>query len=79
MPTETDDRILPEPGEDLPLAEPVRQARAALARAVELLREFQQDTTYPIVTRSEAEGVISAIEKADQLASKLDPPFVMKA
>lgn len=78
MPKETDDRILPGPGEELALAEPVEKARVALAQAVALLREFQQDTRYPVVTRSEAEGVIAAIEAADQLAADLDPPFVMK-
>jgi hypothetical protein len=79
MPRETDDRILPGPGEDLPLAESVQKARALLAQAVELLKEFKQDNRYPIVTRAEADGVITAIEDADKLASKLDPPFVMKA
>ena len=78
MPRETDDRVLPGPGEDLPLAEPVQRARAALAQAVELLKEFQRDTRYPVVTRAEADGVITAVEDADKLAAKLDPPFVMK-
>jgi hypothetical protein len=78
MPNETDDRILPKPGEDLPLAEPVQRARAALAEAIACLREFQQDTRYPVVTRSEVDGVITAIEVADDRAARLDPPFVMK-
>jgi hypothetical protein len=73
----SDDRALPEAGAELPLAEPVRRARAALAEAIACLQEFQRDTRYPVVTRSEADGAISAIREADQRAAQLDPPFVM--
>lgn len=73
-----EDRILPAPGEELPLAETVQQARAALAEAIQQLRRFQQDGRYPAVTRSEAEGVITAIREADLLAANLDPPFVRR-
>lgn len=79
MTRDPDDRILPPPGEDLPLAEPVQKARAALAQAIAWLEEFQRDTRYPVVTRAEADGVIAAIRDADELAAQLDPPFVMKA
>jgi hypothetical protein len=79
MPHETHDRTVPDPGEDLPLAATVQEARIALQRSIVLLREFQKDTHYPVVTRSEAEAVITAIQEADKLAAKLDPPFIMKA
>jgi hypothetical protein len=79
MSRQSDDRILPGPGKELPLAEPVQRARAALAEAIVCLREFQKDNRYPVVTRSEADGVITAIEAADKRAAQLDPPFVMKA
>ena len=78
MPKHTDDRILPEPGKELPLAEPVQRARVALAEAIACLREFQKDNRYPVVTRSEADGAITAIKEADGKAAQLDPPFVMK-
>lgn len=70
------DRAGPAAGTPLPLAESVREARAALARAVELLEAFQRDPRYPAVTRGEAAGVIGAIREADALAARLDPPFV---
>lgn len=73
------DRILPPPGETLPLPEAVAKARAALAEAIAWLQAFQRDTRYPVVTRSEADGVIAAIRDADDRAAALDPPFVMKA
>ncbi len=79
MTEETKNRILPEPGQRLPLAEAVQQAREALGRAVALLRQFQGDRRYPQVTRNEAERVIAAIQSADELASKLDPPFLLKS
>jgi len=34
---------------------------------------------YPQVTRSEADRVVAAIQSADELASKLDPPFLVKS
>ncbi len=79
MPKQIDDRVLPEPGKELPLAEPVQRARVALAEAIACLREFQKDNRYPAVTRSEADGVITAIKEADGKAARLAPPFVMKA
>lgn len=69
-------RTDPRPGERLPLAEPVQKARAALAQAIAFLKEFQQDTHYPVVTRAEAEKVVEAIRDVDELASRLDPPFI---
>ncbi len=78
MSKETKDQVLPEPGQRLALPDAVQQAREALARAVEHLREFQGDRRYPQVTRTEADRVIAAIEGARALAAKLDPPFLVK-
>ena len=50
----------------------------AVSEAIAFLREFQKDNRYPVVTRSEADGVITAINEADGRAAQLDPPFVMK-
>jgi hypothetical protein len=79
MSQETKGRILPEPGQRLPLPETVQQAREALARAVELLRQFQGEQRYPQVTRNEAERAIGAIQSVDAMVAKLDPPFLVKS
>jgi len=79
MSKETKERVVAEPGQRLPLPETVQQAREALAQAVACLRQFQADRRYPQVTRNEAERVIGAIQAADGMAAKLDPPFFDKS